>query len=332
MNYSELELIEKWQTDPTFINWVNQTNEVDIAKWNTYFENHPEQIEIGEVAKFSLGIKPHPIANTKEQSLEALSNLQHKINASANSSSTKIKKIGRFRVWQVAASLLLIAVCFWAYSTWNNQGEEIIVSTQKEQKEIQLIDGTTVILNAHSTLTYFDDNVRNVELQGEAYFEVAKQPKTQTPFQVKTEDLTVTVLGTEFNVNTENGQTSVFLDEGKVKLNLGEKNNQEIEMQPGDLVSFSKKRNEVLENRKAKSLEKTSWKEKVILFNDAPISEVLETVSIVYGITFDTDGSVQKGQNFTGGIPVNDLEIALQTLKDIYDLKIKKIEEKYIIE
>lgn len=330
MNHSEFELLEKWQSDPSFINWVNNSNLEDVAKWNTYFEAHPHYIEIAEVAKFSLSINPIPIQRDKETSVKALNNLYNKIATSAKRPTQKTYR--RFRIWQVAASFLLIAACSLAIFSLNNRGKEIIVSTQKELKEIRLTDGTAIVLNNNSTLKYIDNDVRSVELIGEAYFEVAKKSEPQNSFQVKTKDLIITVLGTEFNVNTENEQTSVFLDEGKVKLKLGEPKQQEIEMQPGDLVSYSKKRNEVLEKRKANSLEKTAWKEKVILFEEAPISKTLQTVSLIYGVKFESNLEDATDRLFTGGIPTNDLDITLQTLKDVYQFDIKKIEEKYIIE
>lgn len=331
MNNSELEIIEKWQADPSFINWVNNNNEVDIAKWNAYFDRNPQHSELAEVAKFSMELKPQPIIRDKEKSLAALSNLQNKIASSTNRPSTKVRKLGYSKIWQVAASLLIIAACFWGYSTLNNNGEEIIIATQEDQKEVNLADGTKVILNAHSTLKYYEKNVRNVELNGEAYFEVNKQPKTQAPFQVKTKDLMVTVLGTEFNVDSKNEQTRVYLDEGKVSLSLGENSTNEIEMQPGELVSYSKKRNKVLENKKVNSLTETAWKEKVILFKDASITKALQTVSLVYSVKFESNIADSTDHLFTGGIPTNDLDITLQTLKDVYQINIKKIEEKYII-
>lgn len=331
MNHSELDILDKWQSDPSFINWINKENDADIAKWNAYFEANPQHTELAELAKYAIKINPKPIPRDKEKSLAALSRLHEKIAAPSTKNTTKIRKMQLFKVWQIAASFLILAACFWGYATFNSNGKEIIVATQDEQQEINLADGTNVILNTHSTLKYFEKDVRNVELIGEAYFDVSKQTQDKALFQVKTEDLTVTVLGTEFNVNSENGKTSVYLDEGKVKLNFGDHPNNTIEMQPGDLVRYSKKTNKILENRKANTLEETAWKEKVILFEEAPLSEILEKVSIVYGISFEHNLSAEQDQSFTGGIPVNDLNIVLQTLKDVYQLDFKKIEEKYLI-
>ena len=73
--------------------------------------------------------------------------------------------------------------------------------------EILLPDGSAVTLNANSKLQYYTHSARKVWLEGEAFFEVKKIPETAEPFQVVTNDLTITVLGTTFNVNSRNEQT-----------------------------------------------------------------------------------------------------------------------------
>lgn len=329
MNHSELDIIKKWQSDPSFMNWINKSNEADTSKWNAYFNANPQHIEMAEIAKFSIqNIHPSPIVKDVAKGSAALSALHEKIAISNNQKITSSYS----KFWKFAAFLLLIiALSIYGYTVFNSKGDQIIWANQEEQQELELADGTKVILNAYSTLSYFEKEIRNVNLTGEAYFEVTKKPSTNAPFQVKTEDLLVTVLGTKFNVNSENGQTSVYLDEGKVRLSLGEKSEQEIEIKPGELVSYSKQQDKILENRKANSLEKTAWKEKVLLFDETSISKVLETVSLVYGVTFETNLPDKKDQLFTGGLPVNDLNITLQTLKEIYQLDIKKVDEKYLI-
>jgi len=333
MSKSELDIIEKWQSDPSFINWANDTNEADVKKWNAYFEDNPKDLEIAETAKFSIQyMKPKANAVDKIQSQIALSALQNKI-ADSQKQSGNGRVITLPRAWRVAASLLILVTAgIWGYTSINGGGDQIVYATQGEQKEVLLADGTHVTLNTNSTLTYNENEVRNVKLEGEAYFEVAKQPQTKANFTVQTEDLVVTVLGTEFNVNSEDDRTSVYLDEGKVKLNIGDELEDEIEMAPGELVSYSKDQNKVLENRKAKSLGQTAWKEKVIMFKEATLTEVLESVSLIYGVALESNFSDKEDEPFTGGIPTNDLDISLQTLKEIYQLDIKKIEEKYLIQ
>lgn len=332
MKDRKLEKIESWQADPSFVNWAMSSNEDDVAKWNTYFKNHPEDLEIAQTAQFAiLNIEPIQLSVDKSNSEKALASLQNRIKTDAEAKSPKSTPVRRLQIWQIAASFLLVATCIWGYNTWSAQDNNIVMSTSTNQHELMLADGTKVILNENSSLSYDEDNVRQVVLNGEAYFEVAKSKGTNQYFQVRTEDLLVTVLGTEFNVNNVDGHTSVYLDEGKIRLNLEGATTSEIEMSPGQIVSYSKDKQTILENGEAISLAHTAWKEDIITFNDKPLSEVIESMALIYKVSIEKSPEIKMNEKFTGGIPVDDLDIALQILKDIYNLKIKKTESTIIL-
>ncbi|MFT4535718.1 MAG: transmembrane sensor, partial [Saprospiraceae bacterium] len=284
MNILELELIEKWQADPSFTNWVNQINDVDIAKWESYFIAHPQHLELTELAKFPIQHFDAQIKMTsKQKSQEALTKLRTKIESESISKKSNIIPFRISSTWRIVASFLIVAgVGLWTYTSSGIVNQEIVWTTLEEQKDILLEDGTEVILNKNSRLSYVDSDVRNVQLDGEAFFNVTKKPIDNEAFTVTTKDLVVQVLGTQFNVNTEDQKTSVYLDEGKVNLNLGENQSPPIQMEPGYLVSYAKTLNKVIENRKADALENIAWKDKVILFEETSLQEVLLVVSKVY--------------------------------------------------
>ncbi|MFK7978519.1 MAG: FecR family protein [Saprospiraceae bacterium] len=334
MNIFELELLEKWQADPSFINWLNQVNEADIAKWDAYFKANPQYVELADIAIFSkehFTAKPSEI--NKQRSQLALQALQHRIAKESKKQKTGVLSLALSKTWRIAATfLLLVSVGLWAYGTFNAAEEVIVWTTQKEKKDILLKDGTAVILNKNSTLSYVENDVRNVQLVGEAFFTVTKKPIGNIPFTVTTEDLVVQVLGTQFNVNTTKEQTSVYLEEGKIQLALGENQQAPLLMEPGYLVRYAKNQNKVLENKKADALENTAWKEKFILFEESTLSEILEIVTKVYGVNFKQGANIKSDQTYTGGIPVGDLDFTIKTLKELVKLDIQKIEATYLIE
>jgi hypothetical protein len=134
-----------------------------------------------------------------------------------------------------------------------------------EQQKITLPDGSLVYLNERSTLAYTDNwskgADREVQLQGEAYFQVEKKVYSgeKVKFMVVTRDVTVEVVGTEFNVNDRQQGTRVFLNEGRVRLslkNLGEI----INMLPGDLVQYDAATGQV-DNRRPQQRNMISWLE-----------------------------------------------------------------------
>ncbi|MEL6717172.1 MAG: FecR domain-containing protein, partial [Bacteroidota bacterium] len=76
----------------------------------------------------------------------------------------------------------------------------------------------------------------------------------------------------------------------------------------------------------------TALTEQTILFADSSITKVLRAVSAIYDVKLESNLSADEDQLFTGGIPVDNLDITLEMLKEIYQLNIEKIEEKYILE
>src|SRR5690606_28162717 len=103
---------------------------------------------------------------------------------------------------------------------------------------IMLADGTTVWLNAGSTLRYpvqFDPDERKVELEGEAYFEVQKTKGKRIPFIVKSKGQDISVLGTEFNVSAYADEQTVrtVLVNGSVKV-LAHEAKGEVLLKPGE--------------------------------------------------------------------------------------------------
>lgn len=97
-----------------------------------------------------------------------------------------------------------------------------VVTNSQEKASITFSDGTEVILNASSSLNFpkkFNESVREIHLDGEAYFKVAPDPNK--PFIVRTQDAVVKVLGTQFNVQawSEDVRTDIVVREGKVSVN-----------------------------------------------------------------------------------------------------------------
>lgn len=146
---------------------------------------------------------------------------------------------------------------------------------------VTLPDGTTVMLNAESSLKFpsvFKGKNRKVELRGEAYFEVAKNKSH--PFIVESEGQTVEVLGTHFNINSyvSNRYIKTTLLEGSVKV-TGKHN--ELVLQPGEQSKLTAGR---LNVQIADIEEAVSWKNGYFRFNDENIVDVMQKIARWYNI------------------------------------------------
>lgn len=133
-------------------------------------------------------------------------------------------------------------------------------------------DGTRVWMNAESQLKYpgtFNGGTRAVELEGEAYFEVAKDERH--PFVIKSGKMTTTVLGTAFNLRCyHNEPPRITLIRGSVSVNA---NGQTLTLTPGHCATLSPKGQ--LVTVEADTAAATSWKEGSFYFDNLPLKTIM---------------------------------------------------------
>ncbi|MCG8580926.1 MAG: FecR family protein [Bacteroidales bacterium] len=117
------------------------------------------------------------------------------------------------KVSTIRAAILLVGIVMFGVGCNTTR-----VSTGNKPEVIVLPDGSSMILNKHSEVEYvINDKMRNVELSGEAFFNIAK---AEIPFEVHTDKGVITVLGTEFNVRSEDDEFEVEVDKGLVEVEI----------------------------------------------------------------------------------------------------------------
>ncbi|MEJ6791551.1 MAG: FecR family protein [Lacinutrix sp.] len=211
------------------------------------------------------------------------------------------------------AAILAISLSLFYYTTTLNTN----INTEIAQKEnVVLPDQSLVVLNAKSTLTYNKskwENNRDLNLNGEAYFKVAKGSK----FSVKTNTGTISVLGTEFNVKNRKDLFEVICYEGSVKV---EHNNKTNILKPGE--NFLLLNNIVIE--KPKAVETSPyWINNETDFTSMPYTQVISEFERQYNVTFSVD-NIDTNQLFTGSFSHNNIEVALQAITFPLNLKYTK--------
>jgi ferric-dicitrate binding protein FerR (iron transport regulator) len=155
--------------------------------------------------------------------------------------------------------------------------------------QINLPDGSKVWLNSASSLrfpAFFSGNTREVELNGEAYFDVARNP--DMPFKVITKDQIVEVLGTRFNINSYSDEESfkTTLIEGSVKIIYKDR---VVLLSPGQQFQPSLKSSKVIE---ADNEEVIAWTKGYFLFKDEDIHSIMRKVSRWYNVEVTYSGDI----------------------------------------
>lgn len=177
---------------------------------------------------------------------------------------------------------------------------------------LQLSDGTIVSLNSGTTLKYPEqfglNGKRNVYLNGEAFFEVAKDKKH--PFIVHSKQVDIEVLGTRFNVSAypENPTVNSVLVEGSIQMSESANASNVVLLQPGQMATWnanSKKMN-------TKTVDPSfydAWTQGELAFKDTPFSTIAKMIQRTYDVEIINENTVLAKQNFTGTIKISESSV-----------------------
>jgi hypothetical protein len=303
---SEKELaIDDLLLDQGFRNWALEIEDDETLFWVMLKNEYPQFKKSMNRAKF--------IVLTAETELplidqtvnhEMFDKLRGKLEWNK---SPKVIKLNSHKslYFKIAASVLFLlafGLVTMEFIERNNRVDESVSVTQQPKIDFvekttpsgaklnfYLADGTHIILNAESSIkfkkSFSTDKKRDVYLEGEAYFEVAKD--ASRPFTVYTDHLSTTALGTEFNIqaNKDNDVIKISLVEGSIMV-VDSENNSDLLLEPGEKVSVNKENNNSFKER-FDVKEITSWKEGVIYFDKTDFNESLKTLERWYGVNID---------------------------------------------
>lgn len=170
---------------------------------------------------------------------------------------------------------------------------------------IMLEDSTKVWLNSESRLYYpahFSSSERNVELTGEAYFEVTHN--SDRPFTVETSGQKVTVYGTEFNIRSYPEEKSVYttLSKGSIGLSRAKGDGGEIRLSPGKQAVFDKETSSA-RVRKVDIKRVTGWRHGRFVFEEQSLRQIMTDLSRWYDFEFEFADAEAAETIFMGSIP-----------------------------
>ena len=194
--------------------------------------------------------------------------------------------------------------------------DESVVTGFAEHSEVTLPDDSEIFLNAGTKVSFSKkdwDTKRNVSLDGEAFFKVAKGKK----FTVSTTNGTVTVLGTQFNVENREGFFEVTCYEGLVSVTH---NNLETKLPAGN--SFVVVDGKIIDSPKPNTAQPT-WMSNESSFESIPLGYVLSELERQYNITVKTE-NVNTDLLFTGTFSNTDLNMALKSISTPSKIRYKK--------
>lgn len=219
------------------------------------------------------------------------------------------------RIASIIMIVLLTSLSVYYYTTEQLKMQDMIVSVDKGQKAtIVLPDGSKVWINSDSKLVYgsrFTAKERVLELEGEAYFEVA--PDKDRPFIVETDDLLVKALGTSFDVKSykEDNWASTVLMSGKVEV----RSKKEILiLEPDQRIFFDKATGKMEKSVVTDAADYSGWMYNTLNFEAETFENIVQTLQRLYNTRIIFESESLKKYRFTGTPGNTSLESILQIL------------------
>lgn len=239
----------------------------------------------------------------------------------------------------IAVTVALLLVSYFSYRQGGEQVKsrfnDIVVEAPLGSRiRMSLPDGTSVWLNAGSKMIYsqgFGVNDRNVELLGEAYFEVVRNENLK--FNVGTQELQVTVLGTKFDFKNypEDEKAVVSLVEGRVLATNHLRRGNKADLYPDQQVSLNKRTGEMRVLR-ADAKRTTGWTDGYLSFDEELLPDIIKELERSYDVKFTLKDESLKTFRFYGSFAKKEyrieelLDVLASTNKIAYTIKGKEIE------
>ncbi|MET0634639.1 MAG: FecR domain-containing protein [Chitinophagaceae bacterium] len=311
-------------TDDRFLSWYFREHNEGMAAWEKLMlDNHLLRGLSMEAAGFLERLSDGEINHNSRQVEDSLENLHRKLDHAP-----VIKLQPRRTWWKIAAAAAVLAIAgFFVFRSFDRHSE--LKAAYGQLSTNKLPDGSTLILNANSSVSLSNNwdgnNDREVWLEGEGFFQVAKTPEKKR-FIVHTGNLDVIVTGTRFNVSNRDHRTTVLLTEGSVTILM--KNGREVKMKPGDFIEMDK---EQFALKTANEDNVLAWKDNRMAFDNASMAEVAKTISTHYGVRVVLGDDNVRQQSITAIVKNNNLDELLKAIEMATPVTIVKTKDQITI-
>ncbi len=341
--------VEDFVLDPEFQKWILHPNKDSNTYWDDFLSKHPHfkgDIALAKkivvnMSRRSTKVNDDQLAATWyriEQMAETTTFSEKEPSIVPLNAETTLKnhpkevyytdsRLGHQQFYRLLAILVItfgLAICFNLFlAPEETPLAEVLPEVVLEnhfappgvKSSFNLPDGSKVMLNAGSSLSYvrgFESHQRFMELEGEAFFEVAKD--VNRPFKVKSGDAITTALGTSFNIKAYDGShLDISLISGKVEVLIPSAENSVLQLEKGQGIRMKPGRNtlEVFEFDEDLIL---AWTRKTIVFRNTPIYQIKNVLENWYGVKITFMNSPERDLEISGKFIDQSLENVLKGL------------------
>jgi len=336
-------------TNDSFVCWLQgKADEEEARRWNSWELEGWEKALLASAARKLIRI---PFRREKRPDMQVeLSRLQKAIARRELGRSGRLPdrnrgrggRMGLFSILAIAAGLLLMVAAYWQYNFLGSGKAEPayreLVTVYGKRATVTMADDSQIMLNAHSSLRYpegqLGESKVEVWFRGEGYFNIKHNPEgRRRQFIVHTPDGDVTVLGTQFVVDTREHSTSVVLEKGSVNIAVKDtvSHREKIYvMKPGELTRFSARKDSI-SVAKVNTQVYSSWTRNRLYMDDTPLKDIKSRIEQTYGVDVVVRDKALLMQRVSGSLEDYNLEILLKGLSQVLGVNISRQDKLVVI-
>lgn len=312
----ELYTARDFAQDETFQQWVLSPDIKSNFFWDDWIRRHPQsKTAVSEAILLirSVQFRSYDLKDAEKDKIWDgiwdTPDLEDEERSGATAPTSKKKIV---RVWKYAAAVLLIVTgiaAIWQM-TGNSSAGAVSFTAETRRAEIRRVllpDSSEVILNANSEIVFSEnDDVRDLWLKGEAYFHIRHTDNAKA-FIVHTYDsLTVTVLGTRFNVNTSGMRVFVVLEQGSIEAAFSDSSANEktkLYLKPGDMIEYDKENGDFSKSR-VDPTRFVSWTENRLVMDHYTLQDAAAFIRKVFDRDLVLNDSTLLRESISGSMPI----------------------------
>lgn len=301
---------------------ANEANEQDIKDLFVWIEQKQENKKLFEEYKKTWGITENKdIINISNINLEIEWSVFKEKNISKEIKLNLPENKSKSIIYKIAAVILIFLTIGGSILFFQNNDE--IISAQNEIFSKTLADGTEIVLNKNSEISFdknYNKKERLVKLNGDAYFKV-KYNKNKK-FKVEIGNLIIEDIGTEFYINTNNKTTEVIVKEGIVKTYFKNDTSHFIILNKNEKAIYRVSTNTISKS-KITSENYLSWKTKSFKFENTSLLEIADYIENAYNVKIIFENSELRKCKVTVSFENQSIESIMKVLETILDVEIE---------
>lgn len=324
--------VKDFALDEDFQQWALHPNLQSSHFWKTWIYENPDKAETVNVATTlikSIGFESYKLSESDKGKLwDAIT---EKMNEEEEYPLLSKHRNKWRALWKYAAAILLIA----GLGIWYALNHRVVTTVSfsanthyGEIKKIWLPDSSEVILNANSQLVYTENNdgLREAWIKGEAYFKV-KHLRDYSGFMVHTYDkISVSVLGTVFNVNDFGKKLKVVLKQGSVKLSVpagGNNDKTEVYLRPGEMLSYDKENGDYTKTE-INTKQPLAWTDGKLVMDNYSLEDVALFMRQMFGEEMVISNRKLLQYHISGSLPISyNVDTMLLEFQQLFNVNIR---------